>query len=223
MRYEKNGIFSSADMTKLKQANICIIGAGGLGGYILEMISRAGVGNITLIDGDVFDETNLNRQLLSNELNLGENKAEVGSKRIATINSETKVSIVDEFLSKENVHVLLKGHDVVIDGLDSIDMRKLVEKECELLNIPLVHGAIGGWFGQVATIFPGDRMMEKIYGTSTDKGIEQVLGNPSFTPALVASIQVSETIKVLLGKSETIRNKVFYIDLMSNEFYMIDK
>lgn len=222
LRYAKNGIFSSEDMSNLNRKKVCIIGSGGLGGYILEMLTRVGVGSITIIDGDVFDETNLNRQILATSESLNREKVEVAVERMKQVNPEVKVNGIRIFLNEDNVNGLIEGHDIVVDGLDSIDTRFILEKACETMGIPLVHGAIAGWYGQVTTIMPGDRTLTAIYKTKGGKGVEKNIGNPSFTPACIASFQVSEVLKVLLGLGETLSKKLLMIDLLDNEIFVLN-
>ena len=222
-RYVKNSQMLSLDeVNQLHLKKVCVIGCGGLGGYVIEMLGRIGVGHLTTIDGDVFDVSNLNRQLLSTEASIGFSKAEAAALRLKSVNSEIKVTAHAVFVTEENVNALIQGHDVVVDALDSIAVRKWVAKACTELSIPFVHGAIAGWYGQVSTIFPGEPTLEKLYRSKAGKGDEVVLGNPSFTPALVASIQVCEVIKLLIGRGDVLRNQVMHIDLLSNEFNVFD-
>lgn len=200
---------------------MCVLGCGGLGGYIIEMIARAGVGTIKVIDGDVFDQTNLNRQLLSNEHNMNTKKVLAARERVQTINSEIQITCVSGYINHRNAREWLEGYDVVIDGLDHIGDRKTVATVCDSLGIPFVYGAIAGWYGQVATIMPGDKTLDVLYQNQTNKGAEVALGNPSFTPALVASIQVSETIKYLLGKGDLLTKGFLHMDLLTNEIEII--
>lgn len=221
-RYKRNGIFKEEEMNCILNSNICIVGCGGLGGHILEMLARLGVGRITIIDGDVFEESNLNRQILATTRNLGNIKVEEAKKRIFEVNPDTNLEIIHEFLNEDNISSIIQKFDIVIDALDSIQIRILLQEECEKKMIPLIHGAIAGWYGQITTIMPGDRTLNRLYPKNRDKGIEVELGNPSFTPTLVASLEVSEAVKVLLKKEELLRNKVLYIDLLDNEFQIID-
>lgn len=221
-RYERNKqMISEKDQQVLKRASVCIVGCGGLGGYVLEMLTRIGIGHITIVDGDVFDPSNLNRQLMSSEPVLGQPKVDVAKTRMHEVNSEVVITAKQVFIDEGNALSVLEGHDVIVDALDSIDARMVVMYASELLKLPFVHGAIAGWYGQVTTIFPTDRTLEKIYKEGVVKGIEKQLGNPSFTPGLVASIQVSEVVKVLLGKGDLLRGKVFLIDLKENEFNQV--
>jgi len=222
-RYAKNSQMLSVDeVAHLHLKKVCVIGCGGLGGYIIEMLGRIGVGHLTVIDGDVFDISNLNRQLLSTEDGIGISKAEAAGTRLKTVNSEIKVTAHTVFVDEKNVNALIQGHDVIVDALDSIEARKWVAKACTELSIPFVHGAIAGWYGQVSTIFPGDNTLEKLYHAQSGKGDEVQLGNPSFTPALVASIQVSEVIKLLIDRGDVLRNQVMHIDLLCNEINVFD-
>ena len=222
LRYSRNkNLMSDDEIILLSQKKVCVLGLGGLGGYIVEMLSRIGVGSLTLVDGDVFDETNLNRQLFSSMNNLGSSKALEAGKRVKGINPLTKVIPVYEFVDSSNAMKIIANHDVIVDALDSIDLRKYIAKVCTELNLPLVHGAIAGWYGQVATIYPNDTTLDILYPKDIKRGIEKELGNPSFTPALVASIQVSEVIKLLLNRGDLLRNSFMMIDLYTNDIEVI--
>ncbi len=223
MRYDKNrSTISRQDNEQLALSKVFIVGSGGLGGYVLEMLARIGVGHISLADGDVFDDTNLNRQILSSEDVLGQKKVEVAKKRVRRINSDVVLNTYDDYITRENVVERLQGHDVVVDALDNIETRFLLQEACEELGIPLIHGAIAGWFGQVATIFPGDRTLDSIYQHQEKTGVETTLGNLSFPPALVASLQVAETIKVLLHRGETLRRKIMFLDLLTQDVHVFE-
>lgn len=222
-RYSRNkNMMSDEEIQKLHDMRVCVLGCGGLGGYVIEMLARLGVGYLTVVDGDCFDVTNLNRQLLSTVEALGQSKAEAAKARVAAVNPEVTVTAVTVFLDEHNAVDVLTGHHVIVDALDQIDLRKMVAKVCTQLEIPLVHGAIAGWYGQVATILPGDRTLERIYGTDRQRGAELQLGNPSFTPALVASLQVSEVLKLLLNRGELLTNAMLLIDLFYNDFEVIE-
>lgn len=222
-RYTRNGTtVTPEEMRILKKSSVCVLGCGGLGGGVIEGLVRIGVGRITAVDGDVFDETNLNRQVLSHENNIGKRKAEEAAAQMKIINSDVEIVPVTEFLNEENAARIIKGHDIAVDALDNATARKLLERACEEENIPLVHGAIAGWNGQVAVIMPGDRMLETIYEGGEDRGEETETGNPSFTPAVVSAMEVAETIKLLLGKDGVLRNRLLMIDLLNHQYETID-
>lgn len=222
-RYSRSiGTVSIQELEKIKDARVAVVGCGGLGGYVLEMLGRMGVGFLTAIDGDVFEESNLNRQLLSQINVLGTSKASAAKERMTAVNPEVTVIACSEWLSEGNAKTLLQGHDVIVDALDSIDTRRILQGAAQVLNTPLVHGAIGGWYGQVTVIMPGDRTLNRLYGEDMHTGLEKRMGNPSFTPALVASIQVAEVLKLLIGRGELLQNRVLRIDLLDTEFTLIE-
>ncbi|MBB6215802.1 molybdopterin/thiamine biosynthesis adenylyltransferase [Anaerosolibacter carboniphilus] len=222
-RYERNmATLSLAENENLQTFKVCVVGCGGLGGYLIEMLGRLGIGSITAVDGDHFDETNLNRQLLSDVASLGVPKAAKAQERMKLVNPFINVNPILQRLTPENGREILQGHHLVMDALDNIPSRMTVQAVAEELNIPMIHGAIAGWYGQITTILPGDRTLSHIYPVDSVKGIEQTLGNPSFTPALVASIQVSEGLKVLIGRGELLRRKILYLNLLDNEYEVIN-
>lgn len=222
-RYLRNfSTISKEENTLLRQSKVCVVGCGGLGGYIIEMLGRIGVGTITAVDGDVFEESNLNRQILADENTIGLSKAKVAKERMAIVNSDINIIPIVDFIDESNAEGILSGHKVIIDALDNIPSRLILQDACEKLQLPLVHGAIAGWYGQVSTILPGDFTLNKIYGENTSKGVEKELGNPSFTPALISSIQVSEVVKLLINRGDLLRNKLLFINTLEQEYNVIN-
>jgi molybdopterin/thiamine biosynthesis adenylyltransferase len=222
-RYIRNmKTLSEEENKRLKEFRVFVAGCGGLGGFIIEELARLGIGYITAVDGDSFDETNLNRQLLATMDTLGRSKAETASRRIEEVNPEIVVRPINSMIDEENCAEMIRGHHLVFDALDNAGTRRIIEKNCEKENIPMIHGAIGGWYGQVASIFPGDKILERLYPHDIEKGIEEVLGNPAFTPAVVASIQVAEGLKVLLNRGKILRRKLLCIDLLMHEYECMD-
>ena len=219
-RYLRNAILEDEEQEILKSKKVAVIGCGGLGGYAVEMLARLGVGHLVLCDGDCFDETNLNRQLLAKEDNLGISKVHEAAKRVLEINSHVRMTVHDEKLTECNGREIIEGCDVVIDALDMPSDKIMLEDLCEGMNIVLVHGAISGWFGQVAVVFPGQQVLRKFYN-GQESG-EDTYGNPSFTPALVASIQVSEAVKVILGRGNVMSEKMTLLDLYFNEIRTVE-
>ena len=222
-RYIRNeNMLSPKENLSLRNFKVAVVGCGGLGGHIIEMLARMGIGHITAIDGDVFEPHNLNRQLFSLPSNLGKPKAPEAKKRIEAVNPYVVVSAKQVMLDAGNAEELLAGHDLVCDALDNVNTRKLVAKTATNLNIPMVFGAIAGWYAQVGTIMPGDNLLDKIYPEGINKGAETQLGNPSFTPALAASLQVAEAIKVLLKKEGILNNKLLVADTLEHHYQVID-
>lgn len=217
-RYLRNtGTIGLDGQIKLLQSTIAVVGAGGLGGTIIELLARQGVGHIIIIDNDRFAEQNLNRQLMSTEKNLGSYKATAAAKRVKDINSAVTVTTSLKKLTGDNAHRLLKDANVVADGLDNLSSRFAVEKACRDLGIPYVYGTIAGFIGQLMTVFPEDTGLSCIYGRSDslpEQGIEVKIGNPSATPAMIAALQVQEIIKIITGVGKPVRNHLFILDAM---------
>ena len=176
-RYERNlGAITHQEQEKLKTSRVCLIGCGGLGGYLAEFLGRLGVGHISAVDADHFEVTNLNRQIMAREDNLGTSKAESVKERMAQVNPCVSVQAIEVTLTAANAAQILSGHDIVLDGLDNIPTRLVLQRVCRELGIPLIHGAVEGWFGQVATILPGDDTLSRLYlgFEETDSGTSRV-------------------------------------------------
>lgn len=220
-RYDRNiGTITTEEQALLAKKSVCVVGCGGLGGGVIENLTRMGVGEITLVDGDVFDESNLNRQVLSHEGNLGKPKAVEAAEQMSRINSEITLIAIEDLLNADNAHDIIDGCDVVVDALDNVEARLVLESACEAEGIPVVHGAISGWNGQVAVVMPGSGMLSKIY--QDECGNQDKPTNPSFTPAIVAGLQAAEVIKVLLGREGALKNRLLIIDLLEHEYEVID-
>lgn len=218
-RYDRNfEALSEAESELLRTRKVCIVGCGGLGGYILEQLLRIGVGSITVIDGDCFEESNLNRQLLSDEARIGTSKALAAKERAKLVNSQIEVTAVEAFLTEENAEALLKDHDIVMDAVDNIAARKIMGQKCRELGIPLMYGAIQGWYAQISLISPGSNLLNTLYQDSEKLTSKSTL---SFTPAVCASFQVAEAIKYLCGRECPLNGKVLYVDMLSMEAVMV--
>ncbi len=218
-RYKANaGTLGSEGQKRLLQSKVLVAGLGGLGGHAVEQLVRCGVGELVGVDADNFDETNLNRQLYSDINSIGLSKTEAARNRVAKINDAVEFYPLTRKLEDLESDAY-NGVDLIFDCLDTIPSRLHLQEMGERYSIPLVHGAIGGWFGQLAVVWPGSKLLSNIYGTKRE-GIEKTLGNPPFTPALIATLMVSEGIKLLLGKKKR-ENTVLFADLLSNQWQNI--
>ncbi|MDH4135757.1 MAG: HesA/MoeB/ThiF family protein [Anaerolineae bacterium] len=224
-RYERNqGTVGWEGQVKLLESAVAIVGCGGLGGWIIEGLARMGVGHLTIIDGDAFEENNLNRQALCTETNLGQLKTKAAQERVARVNSATEVTIHPVMADEESMREMLASADVVVDALDTLPTRLVLQKVAQGLGIPVVHGAIGGYVGQVMTVFPGDEGLYAIYGRGDvpERGIEAQLGNPAATPMMVAAWQIQEVIKILLGAGALLHNRLLFMDAESGVAEILD-
>ncbi|MBW2655024.1 MAG: HesA/MoeB/ThiF family protein [Deltaproteobacteria bacterium] len=225
-RYDRNFNTLSLEEQKILGASkVVVIGLGGLGGGVCEMLARVGVGHLTLIDGDSFEASNLNRQLLSEEHLIDVPKAQAAKDRVNAINSEVIVKHLVEYVDESNLHERIKNADVVMDCLDAIDTRFMLQKAAQKASIPIISGAIAGVAGQVTTIFPGDKGYELIYGKKREKqskGVETRTGNIAYCALFVAALQSSECLKVLLNRGDVLRNKLLIAELWTNTFDIMD-
>lgn len=220
-RYDRNmPALSPEECATLREKSVCIIGCGGLGGYVIEILARIGIGALTVIDGDVFDVSNLNRQLLSDESLLGTKKAEAAAARVKKINADVTVTPVSEFFTKENGLQLLDGCNLVVDALDNAESRRVLAAICAQKGLDIVHGAISGWHGQVTVVTPGSGIFDRLYPPRTADAPKK--GNPPFTPAVCASLQAAEAVKLLCGRPSSLIGKLLLIDLRTMEFLKID-
>ena len=217
-QYERNvPALTEAECEALRRKRVLVVGCGGLGGHLIEMLARIGIGALRVVDGDVFEPSNLNRQLLSEVPTLGLSKAKAAATRINRVNPEVEVEAVTENMTEVNVHELLQGCDAVLDGLDNIESRRVLASACTRAGIPYIYGAVNGWVAQAAISMPGDHLVDILYPKDVVIKNKSVL---SFTPALCASIQVSLCVKLLVGRAvET--GTVCYFDLLNQEFETI--
>jgi len=220
-RYARNlGTVGLEGQARLLRATVAVVGLGGLGGYVVEALARMGVGTLILIDGDVFEEHNLNRQLLGTLENLGIEKAQAACARVARVNAAVEPICHARTLTEENLPKLLEGADVVVDALDRLPTRLLLQDGAQELGIPMVHGSIAGFLGQVMTILPGDPGLHALYGDGEvlpDQGLEAELGTPAATPMAVAAWEAQEVVKLLTDRGEPLRHRLLVLDMETGD------
>ena len=217
-RYERNIPALTAEECRLLQSKrVLVVGCGGLGGHIIDQLARIGIGSLRVVDGDAFEPSNLNRQLLSQVPLLGTSKAKAAADHVVRVNPQVSVETVEAFMTADNVQQLIEDCDVVLDALDNIPSRRILTAACEIAGIPYVYGAIQGWVAQAGISMPGDGLIEKLFPEGITIRDKSVL---SFTPAMCASMQVSLCIKLLVGRPvET--GTISYFDLLNQEFETI--
>lgn len=219
-RYIRNlGPLTEEECLLLRQRRVFLAGCGGLGGYLLEHLLRAGVGAITVCDGDTIVPSNLNRQLLADMESLGRSKTEAACARAALVNPEAAVEARPVFLTADNALGLIAGHDLALDALDSPAARRILASACRQAGIPLVHGAIRGWYAQAAVILPDSGMMEQLYPADAPAAPDQ--GSLSPTVGLCAAIQAGEAIKLLCGRPSPLAGRLLWVDLVEQEYQVV--
>ena len=217
-RYHRSlGTVGWEGQIRLLESTVAILGAGGLGGWIIEGLARMGVGHLIIVDSDTFEENNLNRQALCWEESMGRPKVEAAQERVSHINAAVDVTALQTWATAENLPEILRDADVAVDALDTLPIRLTLQTVCSDLGIPMVHGAIGGYIGQVTTIFPGDAGLKALYGEGPlpERGVEVEWGNPAATPMMVSAWEIQEVVKLLTNKGEPLRGRLLFMDAES--------
>ena len=222
-RYVRNrDAVSVEEQLKLAESRVAVVGAGGLGGHVILLLARVGIGHLVVVDHDLFDETNLNRQALSNRESIGRPKAEVAVATVGSINPAVEVTPYQIKLDTSNAREILDGADVVVDALDNVPTRFALERATKALKIPLVHGALAGFEGQMMTIFPEDPGLKNLYGSEQatvddTKRPEAILGVPVLTPSFIANLQAMEVVKIVLKRGKIFQNTMLHADLEAGQ------
>ncbi|MBN1830368.1 MAG: ThiF family adenylyltransferase, partial [Deltaproteobacteria bacterium] len=190
-RYIRNGeAISTAEQLKLAESHVAVVGAGGLGGQVIVLLARIGIGALTVVDRDRFDETNLNRQSLCRQGSLGRLKAHEAASVVAAVNPAVAVFPHAVRLDERNIDAIVKDCHVMVDALDNIPDRLMMEKAAKRRDIPLVHGAVAGFKGQWMVIGGDDEGFQTLFADDPDmrsdrRSPENLLGVPSIAPAVV--------------------------------------
>ena len=204
MRYSRQTAFKkigNKGQDKIHNAIVTIVGLGGLGSNASNLLARAGVKKLILIDHDKVDNSNLQRQTLYSEKDLGKPKAEVASKILKEISSHLEVEVHDVELTKDNWEIL--NADIILDCTDNLETRELINKFCLQNKIPWVHASCVRDIGEVFTILPGWPCYECVFGNHKAELLPEKEGILNTTVAMTASIQVNEALKFMLGLEPT--------------------
>lgn len=219
LRYARNlHAFSLAEQARLLASKVALVGLGGLGGGVLENLVRAGVGIVAAADGDVFEESNLNRQLLSRLDALGRPKATLAAERAAAVNPSVEFCAQAAFLDRAGMDALLDGAAVAVDALGGLKDRPALTAAAAARGIPLVTGAVAGYTGLVATVLPGGPAPADLFGGGSGTAAEDVLGCPSPAVMAVAALQSAEAVRLLAGRPGALCGKVLIADFEAMRF-----
>ncbi len=210
---------------KLKNSKVCLMGVGGLGSPAAMQLAAMGVGHLRIVDRDFVERTNLHRQHLYGIDDVGYPKVEVAAKRLRNLNPHINVEPVPFSVNQTNAGSLVQGMDVVVDGLDSMKARYAINRACIKANVPYVFGAAITTTGNLSTIVPNvTACLECFYGGLDDKNLPKcgVVGVHPSLVSIIASLEVSEAIRILIGKQPRLANKLLNFDLEELEFNEID-
>ena len=209
---------------KLSKAKVLIVGVGGLGSPIAIYLAGAGIGTIGLIDDDVVSVTNLQRQVLYSEEEVGLSKALHAKKRLLSLNSSITVNAYPFRLKEENAREIIQEYDIIVDGTDNFMVRFLISDVCKDLGKTYVYGAICGLEGQVAVICKGNATYRTLFPDEKETLAmphpgKQVVG---VTPAVIGSVEASQVIMLICGYGEPLIDRLWSIDLRTMQSFMIN-
>lgn len=216
-------LFGEEGQERLKKAKVFIAGAGGLGCPIALYLAAAGIGEILLADRDTVDRTNLNRQVLHWERDIGELKARSAEAKLREVNPDIRVNAFATTINEANVRDLVGDADLIVDALDNFPTRYLLNREALRSGIPLLHGGIRGFDGQVTTIIPGrTACLECIFPEAPPAEVFPVIGT---TAGIIGVIQANEAVKYLLGRKDLLSNRLLLWDGLTTtlETYAVER
>ncbi len=218
-RYDRQMVirgFGREGQEKLKKAKVFIAGAGGLGSAVSTYLAVAGVGTIRIVDYDIVELSNLNRQILYWQDDIGRNKTDPASEKLKRLNPDIKIEAIKEMIIEANVSDLVADCDLIIDGMDNLPTRQLLNKTALQKNIPFIHGAVYGFEGRAMTVIPGETAcLSCVYRAEVPRGRCPAVGA---TPAIIGCIQATEAIKYILGIGELLKNKLLLYDGLNMNF-----
>ena len=210
---------------RLTKSRVAVVGAGGLGTVSSLYLALAGVGYVRLIDQDTIEAQNLHRQILYTQADLHYPKAEMAAKRLAELNPLIRTEAFTENVNASNVELLLSGVDCVVDGLDNMVTRYLVNRACVKLNVPYIFGAAIGIEGNLSVFNPPETgCLECLMPNLSDNDLMtcSTRGVIGATPGIIGSLQAMETIKLLAGVGSTLKGKLLVCDFSDMDFTTID-
>ena len=222
LRYDRQlSILGLKGQQRLKSLTVLVVGAGGLGSFELLYLAGAGVGRVIVVDGDVVDRTNLNRQVLHWEEDIGRPKAVSAAEKIRRFNPNVVVEPVTEPITRSNVEDLVSRADVVLDGLDNWEARFILDEAAYRLGKPFIHAGVHGLEGQVVPIVPGETACLRCL-------LPERLASPPKVPAIafavgvVAGVAVAELVKLVTGIGDSNKGRMLIIDLATAEIMRLE-
>ena len=206
---------------KLKNAKVCVVGTGGLGHPIISRLATMGVGTLRIVDRDVIELSNLHRQMMFDEDDVGQVKVEVAAKKLQKLNPDCKIESLAISVNDYTALEVVEGCDVVIDALDSVNARYALNKACVKFEIPFVTGAAVGTSGQAFTVLPKKSACYFCMFPELDEDTMPTCSIEGVHPpilSIVGAIEVSEAVKIIIGKTPNLSERILHIDLENLDF-----
>ena len=223
-RYKRHLMLPQVDQAgqlKIKNSKVLVVGAGGLGCPVAMELCCAGVGTIGLVDFDVVDISNLQRQMLYTEKDVGKSKVQVAKERLNLMNSDVNIICIEDKLDESNATEIFERFDIIVDATDNFDARYIISDTCVKLNKPHIYGAIYEFFGQVA-VLGGDGPCLRCLNPQPPKPGEVVeakdVGVFGAIPGVIGSLQANETLKLIIGAGKTLQGRMVFIDMLNMTF-----
>lgn len=205
--------FGEEGQESLKSASVLVAGAGGLGTVISLYLAAAGIGHLRIIDCDVVEPSNLNRQILHWSGDIGRPKTASVADKLAALNPLIRIEAIIARITEESIEGMARGCDLIVDAMDNVPTRHLLNRAAVVQKIPFVHGAVRGFFGQATTVIPGKGpCLRCFFPESSPREVFPIVGAAC---GVIGSIEVAETIKLLTGKGEPLAGKLFIWDGLS--------
>ncbi len=210
---------------RLAMGSVLLVGVGGLGSPIALYLAAAGVGRIGLVDSDIVSQSNLQRQVLYREAEVGLPKVECARQRLLALNSQLIVDTYNERFDEHNARSLIEKYDIVVDGCDNFATRYLIDEVSAELQKPYVYGSIGAFHGQVSTFnYQGGMRYLDLY---PDREALTAVSHPAVgvmgvMPGVIGCMEASEVIKIIVGCGTTLRNRLYTIDLLTMQSHTLD-
>lgn len=215
--------FTTLEQEKLSAARVLIIGAGGLGSPVLLYLAGAGVGNIGLVEFDLLESSNLHRQILYADHDLGSEKAELAKQRLEELNPEISINIFPEMWTPESAARIAENHDIIVDCSDNIPSRRLSDQISRQLGIPFVYGAVHQMEGQIAVFnYRGSKSYTDLFPDDQPPPPRKPIGVLGPVPGIIGSYQAAEVIKIITGIGEVLANKILYISARTNRSQIME-
>ena len=212
--------FGRKGQEKLKRTTVFVAGAGGLGSPVSIYLAVAGIGNLKIVDNDEVELSNLNRQVLHWNKDIGKEKSLSAKEKISQINPDVKIDATCETISEGNVFELVGGCDMIVDAMDNFPTRYLLNKAALKKNIPFFYGGVNGLHGMVTTIVPGETAcLRCIVAEAPPPMVIPVIG---VTPGIIGCIQATEAIKYIVGIGELLKNRLLLVDGLEMTFQEVE-